>query len=367
MKVTKKVLTYSLEFIVFVILLILFVVFYMKNEVGDYTKQRTSVTTRNENSTELEFPSIVFCMKPGSKVSVAQKYNLEKLEDFFDSDDSVFFREKLANLSFNLNEDFQIFINENSLHLGMNFIRDISPRRNRQLDLPYMVESIVTIHHATCIKIQPEFTVKADGFQLDFKVQLKDSLLEKPRGFYLYLTSNKTWAGIVAENWINFQPTKVYVDFQTTFVGYKLFVTQQKFSEGETDISQCQANHNSNCNCSTVTYANLPLCHATADTVCKPGYKGWYQDCFKPRMVLTFNPIEFDVENYLPINPLSSTVSLILWSMIKEIKEEIPVITTTNFIGSLGGSLGMFFGFSFAAPLIYILRLILNKCLKNSE
>ena len=119
------------------------------------------------------------------------------------------------------------------------------------------------------------------------------------------------------------------------------------------------------CNCSTVTYANLPLCHATSDTVCKPGYPGWFQDCFKPRMVLTFNPIEFDMENYLPIDPLSSTVSLILWSMIKEIKEEIPVITPTNFIGSLGGSLGMFFGFSFAAPLIYILRLIVNKCLKD--
>ena len=144
-------------------------------------------------------------------------------------------------------------------------------------------------------------------------------------------------------------------------MGYKLFVTEQLFSEGETDITECQAQHNEyKCVCSTVTYSNLPLCENTADTVCKPGYKGWVQDCFQPKMVLTFNPIQFDIEDYLPINNSVSTVSLILWSMSKEIKEEILVITPTNFIGSLGGSLGMFFGLSFFAPLIYILKKIIN-------
>ena len=246
MKITKKVVKHSLEFIVFVILLTFFIIFYMKNEVGDFTKQRTSITIRHENSTELEFPSIVFCMKPGSKLSVAQQYKLEKLGDFFDSKTMIFFREKLANLSYKLNEDYQIFINKKSLNFGLNFIKDISPRRELQLELPYHVEPIITIHHATCLKIQPKFSVKADGFQLDFQVKLKNSLIEKPHGFYLYLTSNQTWAGIVAENWINFQPTKIYVDFQSTLVGYKLFATKQKFSEGETDITQCQAKHNNN-------------------------------------------------------------------------------------------------------------------------
>ena len=70
MKITKKVVKHSLEFIVFVILLTFFIIFYMKNEVGDFTKQRTSITIRHENSTELEFPSIVFAnsCKTGSSL-----------------------------------------------------------------------------------------------------------------------------------------------------------------------------------------------------------------------------------------------------------------------------------------------------------
>ena len=190
-QVNKKVLTYTLQFLIFIILLVLFIVFYMKDQLLDFTKHRTTITTRNENPKELEFPTIILCMKPGSKNSVAQKLQLENLAEFFDASHQPNFNEKLENLSFLMNRDLEILINQIPLDFGLNQILDISPRRERQLKLNYQVESIVTYHHATCIKIEPRFLVQADGFQIDLQVRLKDSLIDQPQGFYLYLTSNR--------------------------------------------------------------------------------------------------------------------------------------------------------------------------------
>ena len=45
----------------------------------------------------------------------------------------------------------------------------------------------------------------------------------------------------------------------------------------------------------------------------------------------------------------------------KEVKEEIFVITTQGMIGSVGGSLGMFFGFSFSAFVLYLIEKIIKR------
>ena len=45
----------------------------------------------------------------------------------------------------------------------------------------------------------------------------------------------------------------------------------------------------------------------------------------------------------------------------KEVREELDVITTVELIGNFGGSMGMFFGFSLAVPLLSILNKMLDK------
>ena len=50
-----------------------------------------------------------------------------------------------------------------------------------------------------------------------------------------------------------------------------------------------------------------------------------------------------------------------IWQMSKEVKEEIFVITTQGMIGSVGGSLGMFFGFSFSAFVLYLIEKIIKR------
>ena len=61
-------------------------------------------------------------------------------------------------------------------------------------------------------------------------------------------------------------------------------------------------------------------------------------------------------------NQSSRTLTLFeigIFSFFKLVKEEIDVITFADLIGSLGGSLGMFFGFSISTCVIYLL----DKCI----
>ena len=62
---------------------------------------------------------------------------------------------------------------------------------------------------------------------------------------------------------------------------------------------------------------------------------------------------------YDPVNYTKLEFNIL--SMTKEIKEEIDVITLSDLIGSVGGSLGMFFGFSISASAFYLLE----KCIKK--
>ena len=50
-----------------------------------------------------------------------------------------------------------------------------------------------------------------------------------------------------------------------------------------------------------------------------------------------------------------------MYSMMKQVKEEIEVISTPDLIGSVGGSLGMFFGLSITASCSFCLKKIFEK------
>ena len=47
--------------------------------------------------------------------------------------------------------------------------------------------------------------------------------------------------------------------------------------------------------------------------------------------------------------------------MEKEVQVEVKLLTTEDFIGSVGGSLGMFFGFSIYATFLYCIDKALNR------
>ena len=62
-----------------------------------------------------------------------------------------------------------------------------------------------------------------------------------------------------------------------------------------------------------------------------------------------------------------TSLDLIWFSKTQEIREEIRVITTSSFIGSIGGSLGMFFGFSILSYALYFIDKCFEKAYENNQ
>ena len=65
--------------------------------------------------------------------------------------------------------------------------------------------------------------------------------------------------------------------------------------------------------------------------------------------------------------PNSSVVTITIDSMAKEVKEEVQIITLQSFIGNLGGSLGMFFGFSLSGWLSVLFANLIDKIFPSNR
>ena len=125
----------------------------------------------------------------------------------------------------------------------------------------------------------------------------------------------------------------------------------------------------SNCTskCVYASFAPLPFCNSREDTRCIHQFAftaNIWTICNQKKHALTY-PGEITRVDAAMKNPSSRTLKrfkIEMWSFLTQVKEEIYVITLADLIGSLGGSLGMFFGFSIAAYVIYLL----DKCIENA-
>ena len=91
------------------ILLFGFVFFYMKETMIDFIKGRTTMTSRLENTLNLEFPTLTICMNPGYKYSIMEKYGFRTVGNvLLKSVPNKTLNEVFEESSFILNRDFEI-------------------------------------------------------------------------------------------------------------------------------------------------------------------------------------------------------------------------------------------------------------------
>ena len=335
----------------------LFVIFYVKDLTIDFAKGRSTMTSRYQKVQTVEFPTLTICMKPGYKNSVFKKYELDSPFNII--------------LTTIPNGSFPILFNEISYIMGRDYDILYSTRGGK---LEYTTSPIHTSHHGTCYKLQPLASITKMPEYLFVKIVLKDIKEEdKPRGVDVYLTSNKTWPNIAKERWPQTNPTKFLIEFEDKGLvkGMKLKLTEHIFNEGNLDVANCHRNlflakFNCTTKCNFLSHVSLPNCNSTEDQFCSVqglrANRQEFENCFKVKQFLTYNPAAYDV----PENPMlnSSTIkfSLNIEDLQKEVREEVKAITVESLIGSLGGSVGMFFGFSFTATILYISRYINTQC-----
>ena len=123
--------------------------------------------------------------------------------------------------------------------------------------------------------------------------------------------------------------------------------------------------------CNLLSYDDLEPCETPEESKCMlEDFLDRFTDvekCFKPKLALTFDVEHSIFHTHVKENQnVPTQVYIGIWSSKKEINEEIEVITVASLIGSIGGSLGMFFGFSIFTHLLYLLDRLVDKISKSN-
>ena len=339
--------------------IVLFVIFYVKDLLRDFIEGRTTMTSQIRPVEEIEFPTVTVCMKPGYKNSVLKRFDIQSPTDEWMK--AAFPNQSLSKVFSEVS-----YIEGRDFKLSTNYWNMC--KRPTIGCLRYTMNPIFSYHHGTCYKLQPISSLTLTEMPHFLIVQIVVNNInreDKPKGVNVYLTSNRTWPNIAYERWPQITPTKFFIEFteEELVTGMKLKMTEHIFHEGNENIADCHqdlflAKSNCTTKCNFLSYDSLPICNSTEDQICaieaKKKYDTEFENCFKIKRFLTYNPTMYSLQ----LNPLlnSSTIEFYMniRDLQKEVREEVQTITVEAFIGSLGGSVGMFFGFSFTATILYV-------------
>ena len=330
-----------------------FITFYFYDQVRDFAENRTTVAIRTEEAESIEHPTLTFCMDPGTKTSVAKEYGYQSFSDIFFKDipNTTLFQ-RFDNLSYTLNDDFEIMISDQKLKIGITEVHE------RNSTLMFDTNPLRTYFFGTCYKVQPMFEINDHPFGLFWIVTLKvNKEIDKPRGISLFLTSNETWKGIAHQSWPKFNPAKANFLFENDFYKLQFRSIKLSYENGVENTSQCLSKIPVPCTFFSDRISNHSICEKYEDVQTKNTN---YTNCFRLLQATTYSFDQFQPQNYQKPNSSWLLIRMDLLSMEQEVREEIPVITSQSLIGSIGGSLGMFFGFSILSTFNMLLQKIFN-------
>ena len=366
----QALLSIVLRLVFHLILFILFVQFYLIEQMGDYIADRATTTSQLKQVTESEFPTITICMDPPVKPSVASKHGFKWFGEFYYTDTlNTTYLQDLENLGYTLNQDFTIRImNEGKVYLKVG--------DNEK----FLVEPVFTLLQGICYKLEPKFKVKDQWKDFWFHIRFNELDKEdKPTHFVLYLTSPHATLNIATDIWPQYMPGKVKIPVKTNkkvmIVKYDR-VIEYTFKTGVKNSSECMANVIKEFECKNKEYecknqcchisgCSLPICNTTEGFHCVMAKNKCWLKCLLQKHSVGYIPKlhkypVYDNSIAVPGVFVVGTAS----TGTKEIVEEIDVITLSGLIGSVGGSLGMFFGFSFTSYLSFVIEKIVKNIFK---
>ena len=347
-----KLIKVGLRVVVYLLLLALFSYFYMVEQMSDFFKGRTTLTSRTEEVDKLEPPTTTICMSPTMKKSVAEQL---KFYGWSGLPNDTTYPEAISETNFILNRDYELFLSflnhdeKTKLHIG-----DMKVDGRK-----FLVDSIITGGHGTCTKIQPLFS-HSQQYVFTIWAKFNSSLTkeDRPKRVIFYFTSKDTWQGVLMDRWTQFKPYKVSMtsDFPYVFVTAR---TKEFLKEkGVNNSEQCWLEEFKNFDCTVkcqhVSFtSSLPICNTTEQIFCittEIGKKNLWGMCHKKKKGLYFEGELLEMENIQGDHGHDGRIlGFTFAEMSKQIEEEVDVITMPGLIGSVGGSLGMFFGFSISA------------------
>ena len=259
-------------------------------------------------------------------------------------------------------KEYDISISNQPLVIGDN------SRKLNGKDIDFNVKMIRTLHHGTCYKLQST-TILYDSvlyFKFEIMLKVKEHI---PKELMILLTANDSWHGIFTNEWPTIKPTRVFIDLSIPYTEIKLSKIEHRLQKGVKSSFECLNNlaktFNCSYTCSYVTFGSLPLCNLGEEFWCNFGQMyskdtSALMHCLSPQNSIDFDVYTLSPQVYQPEGNSTRVLVGLLYATT-EVREELDVITTVQLIGNFGGSMGMFFGFSFAVPLIKAMNKVIDK------
>ena len=357
--------------ILFVSLFASFLWLYFINETNEYLKGSTTFASRTEQVDKFNLPVLVICFEPRYKPSIYGNVSTDfpALWHFFVKENLIKDEEKLADFlksaSYKLNEDIQIelVIKDGN---NMSVKHDLEEGQKVMDGFQIDVYETHTLTYGVCYVV--ESTEKVNPWQ-EMHVFVKDLNSEngdKLSKLNLFIAARESWYGILALTWPYFElkkhdfsfniPKKYWMDMSVTNISYQ---------KGHDSVEECIENWMSTnvvCKkCSPIFFSfknKKQSCQSREDNKC---WYDWslfgknvneYKKCMKPMITTLYKTKAIPLEN---VSNQSSIIEMQFGFSSDQIKieEETLMIGTSSYIGSVGGSLGLFLGFSFFTFLSY--------------
>ena len=195
--------------------------------------------------------------------------------------------------------------------------------------------------------------------------------------WHLFLSGENNWYGIVDSRYtmndyfetnLRTYPNRItYLDINLS----PTIVKNMNGIEGE-NLDKCYIDHLQKANCSTICLPivfnflkeHIPFCYTNEEYLCM--LEHYHQNgmpCFgqKAKRVT-----KFQGQNLLSEGLVTMENMYMIWLRIHQLKdltilEEVYIMTEIDFIGSVGGSLGLFLGFSFFSYASFVLDQVFNR------
>ena len=334
-----------------------------------YIKGRYTLTNGFLKADTLEFPTITLCISPGQKKSIGLKYDFEYYDSLYEKEfDNSTLIERYEELSYLIERDFNLLMNEEVVRVGKNV--SVSPMASFEDSRGgfFEIKPLRTLALGTCYTVKPLFEISAE-YAIQFEVELTSSISEEdlPSGLRLFFTSNETWANIPDQLWPQVPPSTKWLTFGGHYTEFYANMVEHHFNEGQDTVTACLTKiaNQTSCpvKCHILSSYDLPACKTIKDFQCIVDEitTPVESKCYSVKKFLNYKIIREDARRFQSQRKKSIEFYVGMWSMNKELKEEIEVLSTADFIGSIGGSLGMFFGFSIITTCTYLLKKIFDK------
>ena len=334
---------------------------YFINETNEYMKGSTTFPSRTGKVHEFNLPMLVICFEPNYKPSIYGNrtadfaYLFEK-ENLFKEEEKV--ADTLKSASYKLNEDVWI---EFGMRDGNTTLKYVLEDGQSKMDNFHIdVFNTYTLIYGSCYLI--ESTEKVSPWVI-FELSIKDLNSENGDNLSnvnIFIASRETWYGIIALSWPYFELEQHSFSFNTSeYYWMDMQVKDITYQNGHKSVEDCIENLMATkddckeCSPFFFTFKNKKAlsCQSIEDNKCWYYWSFYgknyneYKRCLKPRQTTLYNAESKPLKKS---SPRRETVELTFTYSSDQIKieEETLIIGTSSYIGSVGGSLGLFLGFS---------------------